>query len=133
MPVERQREYETIYILRPESGEEEIARIRNRVEAVIEQTGGHMLKFDDWGQRKLAYEIHDKGESRRYDRGLYQYYRYLVLPDTVNEIERNLNIIDTVLKFMSVKLDDDLIPEERLARPVEEEVEEIIPVLDEEE
>lgn len=133
MPVERQREYETIYILRPEANEEEVTRIRSRVEGVIEQAGGHVLKFDDWGQRKLAYEIRDKGESRRYERGMYQYYRYLVAGETVNELERNLSIQDVVLKYLTVKLDEDLIPEERLARPVEEEVEEIIPALDEEE
>ncbi|MBA2660843.1 MAG: 30S ribosomal protein S6 [Bradymonadaceae bacterium] len=119
--------------MRPEVGDEDITKIRNRVEGVIESTGGHLLKFDDWGQRKLAYEIRDRGEARRYERGLYHYYRYMVAPNTVNEIERNLNILDTVLKYMTVKIEDDLIPEERLARPVEEDIEEIIPVLDEEE
>jgi small subunit ribosomal protein S6 len=132
MPVERQREYETIYILRPDAGDDDVTRIRDRVQGVIENSGGHLLKFDDWGQRQLAYEIKDKTEARRYERGHYQYYRYLSPAGTVAEIERNLNILEPVLKYLSVKIDDDLIPEERLARPEEEEVEEVIPVLDEE-
>ncbi|RDV39785.1 30S ribosomal protein S6 [Lujinxingia vulgaris] len=133
MAVERLREYETIYIVRPDAGEEEFARLRERVEGIIENEGGHLLKFDDWGQRKLAYEIHDKSESRRFERGNYQYYRYLVGGNTVAEIERNLQLIDSVLKFLTVKLEDDLIAEERLARPEEEEVEEVIPAQDDDE
>ncbi|TXD39144.1 30S ribosomal protein S6 [Lujinxingia vulgaris] len=133
MAVERLREYETIYIVRPDAGEEEFARLRERVEGIIENEGGHLLKFDDWGQRKLAYEIHDKSESRRFERGNYQYYRYLVGGNTVAEIERNLQLIDSVLKFLTVKLEDDLIAEERLARPEEEEIEEVIPAQDDDE
>jgi ribosomal protein S6 len=52
--------------------------------------------------------------------------------DVVAEIERNLRLLDTVLKFMTVKIDDDLIPEERLNRPEEEE-EEPLPYQGEEE
>lgn len=130
MPVERQREYETIYILRPDTAEEDVASIRERVEGVIDNEGGHLLKFDDWGPRRLAYQIKDRTEGKRFEQGVYQYYRYLVPSGTVAELERNLKLRDAVLKFLTVKLDDDLIPEERLAQPDEEEEEEIIPVMD---
>lgn len=121
MPVERQREYETIYIVRPDAAEEDIATIRERIESVLEEEGGHLLRFDDWGERRLAYEIRDKTEGRQFERGLYHYYRYLVPPGTVGELERHLRLLDPVLKFLSVKIDDDLIPDERLARSEEEE------------
>ena len=122
MPVERQREYETIYIVRPDASEEDSSTISERVESIIENEGGHLLRHDDWGTRKLSYEIKDKTEGRKFEQGVYHYYRFMVPPGTVAEIERNLRLLDPVLKFLSVKLDDDLIPDERLARPEEEEV-----------
>ena len=127
MPVERQREYETIYILRPDAAAEDVANIRERVQGVIDNEGGHTLKFDDWGSRKMAYEIKDKAEGRRFERGLYHSHRYMVPSGTVAEIERNLRLLDPVLKFLTVKIDDDLIPDERLARPEEEEQEVVTP------
>jgi small subunit ribosomal protein S6 len=132
MPVERQSEYETIYIMRPDSNDEERAAVRERVEGVVEARDGHVLKFDDWGQRELAYEVRDATEGTRYDRGVYHYYRYIGPNDTVAEFERNLRLMDTVLKYMTIKIDDDLIPEERLARPEEEEPE-VLPYQGEEE
>ncbi len=116
MPVERQREYETIYIVRPDASEEDFETIRERVETVIEEAGGHLLTKDDWGRRQLAYEMKDKTEGRMFEQGVYHYYRYMVPPGTVDEVERFLRLLDPVLKFLSVKLDDDLIPEERLAQ-----------------
>ena len=125
MAVDREREYETIFILRPDANDEDITNVKQSVEDVLEDHEGHLLKYDDWGQRDLAYEIQDDADSRMFDRGAYHYYRYLVPGPTVSEIERQLRLIDAVLKFMTVKIDDDLIPEERLARPEEEESESI--------
>lgn len=122
MPVERQREYETICIVRPDAAEEDFSEIRERVDEVVENSGGHVLKHDDWGRRKLAYEIRDETEGRQFERGVYHYYRYIAPGGTVSEVERNLGLLDPVLKFLTVKLDDDLIAEERLARTDDEEV-----------
>ena len=132
MPVQRQREYETIYILRPDANDEDQSTARERVEGVVEGREGHVLKFDDWGRRELAYEIRDTTEGRQFDRGVYHYYRYIGPGDVVAEIERQLKLFDPVMKFMTIKIDDDLIPEERLARPEEEEPE-VLPYEGEEE
>ncbi len=122
MPVERQREYETIVIIRPDAAEDEFADIRERVEDVVDSEGGHLLQTDDWGRRELAYEIQDNTEGRRFERGVYHYNRYIGPPGIVSEVERNMRLMDPVLKFLTVKLDDDLIADERLARAEEEEV-----------
>lgn len=132
MPVARQTEYETIYILRPDTGDDERTEVRDRIEGVVEGRDGHILKFDDWGDRDLAYEIRDAGVGKRYGRGVYHYYRYIGPRDTVAEVERHLRLIDGVLKYMTVKIEEGLIAEERLARPEEEEVE-IVPYQGEEE
>ncbi len=127
MPVERQREYETIYIIRPDASEEDFSTVKERVEKVLDDSGGHVLKFDDWGRRTLAYEIRDKTEGKKFEQGVYKYYRYIAPPGTVSEVERHLGLLDPVLKFLTVKLDDDLVAEERLARPEEEEEEVVVP------
>jgi|AP48_1055490.scaffolds.fasta_scaffold222756_1 small subunit ribosomal protein S6 len=121
MAVERQTEYETIYILRPNVGEDDKATARDRVTNIVADAGGHTLKFDDWGTRRLAYRIRDSVEAKHHEQGLYQYFRYLAHRDTVAEIERNLRILDPVIKYMTVRIEEDLIPEERLNRPEEEE------------
>lgn len=119
MAEARQIEYETVYILRPTTSAEDDKKTRERVEAIIEEMGGHVLKFDNWGTRKLAYEIRDKAERVLYDRGQYMYYRYLAPGQTVAEIERNLRILDSVIKFMTIKIEEDLLPSERIGKPTD--------------
>lgn len=121
MAVARQTEYETIYILRPGADEDVKSTMRERVEGIVSTADGHTIKFDDWGVRRLAYRIRDAVELKHHEQGIFQYYRYLAPSDTVAEIERNLRILDPVLKFMTVRIEEDLIPEERMNRPEEEE------------
>lgn len=119
MAVERQREYEAVYILRPSAGEDIAQTTRDRVEGIITNGGGHVLRFDNWGSRKLAYEIQDRTDNTHVERGTYQYYRFLGPNDLVAELERNLRIIDPVLKYMTVKVLDDLVPADRVKQPTE--------------
>lgn len=121
MPVERQTEYETIYILRPTADDEDKKKVRERIDNIIADDGGHHISFDDWGTRRLAYRIRDNVDARYHEQGVYQYLRYLAPRHTTAEIERNLNIVESVLKFQTVKVEDDLIPADRLARVDEEE------------
>ena len=123
MAVERQTEYETIYILRPNIPDDEKFSARERVENIVAQAGGHTLKFDDWGVRRLAYRVRDSVDMKHHEQGTYQYFRYMAPSDTVAEIERNLRIYDPVIKYMTVKIEEALVPEERLARPEPEEEE----------
>lgn len=122
MAVERQTEYETIYILRPGSDDVIKSTTRELIEGIVADAAGHTLKFDDWGTRRLAYSVRDAGEKgKTHEQGIYQYFRYLAPRDTVSELERKLRQRDTILKFMTVKIEDGLIPEERLNRVEEEE------------
>lgn len=83
------------------------------------------MRFDDWGLRKLAYEMRDRTEGVYHERGVYQYYRFLAPPETISEVERNLRILDQVMKYLTVKLDEDLVADERLAQGVEEETHDV--------
>jgi len=92
------RRYETIYILRPNLGEEEITKVVESTNAILNSGDGEIIALDQWGLRKLAYLI--KKESN----GYYVYCDYATAPDNVSEMERKFRIDDTVMKYMTVKL-----------------------------
>jgi small subunit ribosomal protein S6 len=102
-----QREYETIFILRPETPQDGILTVNNRVKGIIEQMQGKLLKLDNWGKRKLAYEI------RKQLKGIYLYWRYLGTSGVVEEIERNLRMLDSVIRYYTVMVDQDVDPNAR--------------------
>ena len=102
-----QREYETIFILRPDTPNENIGQVNARIRGVIEQMGGKLLKLDNWGKRKLAYEV------KKQLKGIYLYWQYLATSGTVEEIERNLRMLDTVIRYYTVKIDEDIDPNAR--------------------
>lgn len=91
------RRYETISILRPNAGEEEINRIIESTTEIITDQGGSVIELNKWGMKKLAYLI--KKESL----GYYVYCDYAGTPAAVSEIERKFRIDDTVLKYMTIK------------------------------
>jgi small subunit ribosomal protein S6 len=107
------RRYETIYILRPNLGEEEINTVVDYVGQIITDEGGTVIDLNKWGMKKLAYLI--KKESL----GYYIYCDYAATPAAVAEIERKFRIDDSVLKYMTIKLADS-ISEEQIQQAVEE-------------
>ncbi len=101
------REYETIFILRPDVGEEVMTSVRERVEGIFENLGGHMINWDDWGKRKLAFEIRDRTALKHHHKGNYIYLHYASKNDLVAELERNFRMLESVLRYMTVRLDAD--------------------------
>ena len=93
------REYETIYILRPNTPNEGVAEVNTRIKGVIEGMGGKVLKVDNWGKRRLAYEV---AKERK---GIYLYWLYLAQPGVVEETERNLRMLDSVIRYLTVQVD----------------------------
>ena len=104
-----QREYETIFILRPDTNQDGIQLVNNRVRGVIDQKGGRVIKLDNWGKRKLAYEV------KKQLKGIYLYWQYLGSAGTVEEIERNLRMLDAVIRYYTVQVDVDIDPAARPA------------------
>jgi len=91
------RRYETIFILRPNAGEDEIHRVVESTSKIILDEKGTIIELDKWGMKKLAYLI--KKESL----GYYVYCDYAGTPAAVTEIERKFRIDDSVLKYMTIK------------------------------
>ena len=96
------REYETIYILRPNTPNEGVAEVNTRIKGVIEGMGGKIIKVDNWGKRRLAYEV---AKERK---GIYLYWQYLAQPGVVEECERNLRMLDNVVRYLTTKVDENI-------------------------
>ncbi len=99
---DKAREYETIYILKPDVDAEAADRIGSRVEQTISKAEGKLTKVELWGRRKLAYEIN---KSRR---GVYYYLKYLGRGGLVSEIERTLRLADEVLRYQTIVTGNDV-------------------------
>ena len=104
------REYETIYILRPNTPNEGVAEVNTRIKNIIEGMGGKIMKVDNWGKRRLAYEV---AKERK---GIYLYWQYLAQPGVVEETERNLRMLDSVIRYLTTKVDENI---DVAARPSE--------------
>ncbi len=98
----RAREYETIYILRPDMDADSAERLGSRVAEVVARENGRMTKVELWGRRRLAFDI------KKQKRGIYFYLRYLGTGRVVSEIERNLRLTDGVLRYQTVVVGNDV-------------------------
>lgn len=98
------RRYETIFILRPDLGESVQKEAIRRFENIVRTNAGEMIDTDEWGFRELAYHIN--GERR----GFYVRLDYGGNGATMNEVERNLKLSDSVLRYLSVLVDSDTEP-----------------------
>ncbi|WP_437672817.1 30S ribosomal protein S6 [Sorangium sp. So ce131] len=98
----RAREYETIYILRPDIDADGAERIGSRLAEVVSREAGRLTKVETWGRRRLAYDI------AKHRRGVYVYLKYLGGGKVVAEIERNLRLSDGVLKYQTVLVRNDV-------------------------
>lgn len=94
------REYETIYVLRPDVERERIEEISTRLTEAVGREGGKLTRLESWGRRRLAYPV------QKHKRGIYIYLKYIGRGGAVSELERNLRLLDTVLKYQTVKLAD---------------------------
>lgn len=107
------RRYETIFILRPNLGEDEINRVVDYATEIVKNDGGTIIDLNRWGMKKLAYLI--KKESL----GYYVFCDYAGKPATVSEMERRFRIDDAVMKYMTIKTADS-IDEESVQQAISE-------------
>ncbi len=94
------REYETIYLLKPDTPDDQVDEIQERLRAVVAREGGKVIRFTNQGRRKVAFPVAASS------RALYVHCLFVGQPGLVRELERNLKMIDSVTKFQSVKVAD---------------------------
>ncbi len=96
------RTYEIIFILKPDLPEEEMDRFISQMEGIVTSTGGTIRKIDKMGQRRLAYLI------GRYREGQYVLFVVDCEVATVKEFERRLRVSDQAIKFLTVRVDEEI-------------------------
>ncbi len=100
MPESRQ--YELVYVVAPDGGEDAVNALHTEVEEIVTSVGGRIEKTDNWGSRRLAYEI---GKHRE---GTYVVELIEGPGEVVNELDRKLKVRDNLLRHLVVRVDEDL-------------------------
>ncbi len=106
------RIYELVYILKPDLPEEEIDGVVEQFKGFITDGGGTVEKMEKWGKRRLAYPV------AKFTDGYYVLMQYSIesnmgLP---KELERRLRVLDSVIKYLTVRIDEDLKRIEKLKK-----------------
>jgi small subunit ribosomal protein S6 len=96
------REYEFTFVVQPEISDEGIQTITQRFEGILASHGSERLFYEDWGRRRLAYEI------RNFQKGHYQVLHFLSDGKVIPELERSARLDDSILRFLTVLANDDV-------------------------
>jgi small subunit ribosomal protein S6 len=96
------RTYEVVHIAAPNTSDDDLNKLNTQLEQVVADLGGTVTKTDVWGRRKLAYPI------EKYDEGLYTVLYIDGTGKEIAEVERRLRVTDLVIRFMTVRTDEDL-------------------------
>jgi len=94
------RRYEVVFIVHPDLTDEEVKAVSDRYGDLIVAQKGTIIKTEDWGRRKLAYDI------KKQSKGAYFLIDFYGPGQMIKEIERNFNIDDKILRFLTVKISD---------------------------
>jgi len=96
------RRYEVVFVLVPTLTDDEISQTIEVFKGAAEEKGAKIVKVDEWGKRRLAYPI------RKHTEGVYT---FLVVEEAaaeaVSELERRFKVMDSVIRFMSIRVDLD--------------------------
>lgn len=107
-----ERLYDLIFICRPTTPEEEINKIVTTLENSAGEHGGEIEKTERWGTRRLAYRVlkHREGFF------VYMAVRTSAQTDLIKELERRLKVSDAVIKYQTIRLDEELKRQQKLAK-----------------
>ena len=104
------RDYELGFILSPEVSEEQTRAILDRVEQVVANYNGEVVRVNQWGRRRLGYPIQHHRD------GLYVFIDMILTPETVIELDRTLKVSEEVLRHLIKRRDPKTVQKEREAR-----------------
>ena len=96
------RIYEELFILKPDLPEEEVDGYVEQLKNLIIEGKGTVDKADKWGVRKLAYRV------AKYSEGMYVLIQFSAPSSLVHEVERRMRVTDSVIKFITVRIDEKL-------------------------
>jgi small subunit ribosomal protein S6 len=96
-----QRTYELVYVVSPDATDEQVTDLHHQVDAIVQRMNGQIEKTDNWGRRKLAYEI------GRHKEGTYVLEVIKGNGDLMKEIDRRLRVTDLVIRHLTVRVDEE--------------------------
>ena len=110
-----ERLYDLVFIVRPATPEEEIKKVLSTLEHACTEKGAKIEKAESWGTRKLAYKV------MKHREGIYFYQQVRTSHgELVHELERRLGVLDAVIKYQTVRLDEDLKRQKKLVHKREQ-------------
>ena len=95
------RKYELVYIVSPDATDDQVTELHTQVEGIVQRLSGQIEKTDNWGRRKLAYEIGHHKE------GTYVLHVINGSGELMKEIDRRLKVFDLVIRHLVVRVDED--------------------------
>ena len=104
------RDYELGFILNPEVSEEQNSSILERIQQIVNNHDGQVVRINQWGRRRLAYPIEHQRD------GFYVFFDMILTPETVSELDRNLKVTEEVLRHIIIRRDPKIAQKEREER-----------------
>jgi len=101
------RDYELGFILNPEVNEEQTRAIMERIEQIVSNYGGQIMRVNQWGRRRLAYHIDHHRD------GFYVFIDMILTPETVSELDRTLKVTEEVIRHIIKRRDPKAVQKER--------------------
>src|SRR3954470_2502901 len=95
------RKYELVYVVSPDATDEQVAELHTQIESIVQRLGGQLEKTENWGRRKLAYEI------GRHKEGTYVLEVIHGGGELMKEIDRRLKVLDYVIRHLVVRVDEE--------------------------
>jgi small subunit ribosomal protein S6 len=95
------RKYELVYVVSPDATDEQLAELQTQVEGIVQRMSGQIDKTENWGRRRLAYEI------GRHKEATYILMIILGSGELMKEIDRRLKVFDLVIRHLVVRVDED--------------------------
>jgi small subunit ribosomal protein S6 len=95
------RKYELVYVVSPDATDDQVTDLHSQVDAIVQRMGGQLERTDNWGRRKLAYEI------GRHKEGTYVLEAINGSGELMKEIDRRLKVTDLVIRHLVVRVDEE--------------------------
>jgi len=109
--IMEERYYDLVFIVRPATPEEEIKKVLTVIDHTVAEKGGKIEKTEHWGTRKLAYRV------AKHREGIYVHQEIRTNHgELIAELERRLRVQDNVIKYQTVRLDEDLKRQKKLSQ-----------------
>ncbi len=107
------RNYETIFVVNPTLGEEEHKEVLKKYSALVERQKGILIRIEEWGVQRLAHAV------KKFDKGSFVLMNYCGPSGVTSELERDLKLDDRIFRFQTVKIAEDVDPQELILKEKE--------------